>query len=240
MIEIINKYSHFKTSQDADGNRWYGTEETPFMYPSVSTIQKLTIPPPKQVVDWMINITRKIYDDTMDRTSTFGTKCHEYFEKIMKEEKLGRIPKEYTEHVKNFQAWKEDNKVKHIASEFAIVSEKYGYAGRVDELAEVDGKVELLDWKTGNNYKDDWASQAGGYHLALCEMLQVPSEAIGLRVIQVKRQDGSLKQFKYQHVDFLQDSFLLCLERFKRAPQYMKLKKIGWKYVTEKSMVRAT
>ncbi len=237
-MTIFERYAGLKTSQDAKGWRWYGTEEQPWLYPSVSTIQKETIPN-RGLEEYYKNNTSKKIAENLERAGTFGTDAHTYFEQIIQTRALdGGIPETHRPHCEAFLAWVLKHDVKPIQQEFVVVSERYGYAGRVDALAEVDGEVELLDWKTGNEYSDAWASQCGAYQLALTEMLGQADDSIGIRVLQIKRADATLKEFKFQHLGFIQDSFLLCLDRFKRAPNFNYLKKLGWKWVMEKAMIR--
>lgn len=231
------RYKHLITTTCDRNWRWYGTIDNPYQYPSASTIQKATIPPDPSVVDWWMDNNRSKCEQVLKKAGEYGTQCHTLFERCIKHEEFD-VPEGYLKPVDQFKQWLFKHKVKHMASEFTVVSTRYGYAGRVDELAEVDGNIELLDWKTGNHYSDSWASQCGGYHLALTEMLGMKAEDLGIRVVHIPRDGSPLKEFKFQHIDFIQDSFLLCVERFKRAPHYNYLKKMGWNYVTESIFAR--
>ena len=242
MLSKLLQYNHWTTSTDADGWRWYGDKDKPFSYPSVSTIQKAALPQPPELLDWYKKSTVSKIEKRLEETSAAGTELHSIFEEILQHGDSVALSKEqvdkYQVHVDSFREWVKKHSVQTIAQEFTVVNKHYGYAGRVDALAYVDGKVELLDWKTGAHYSDSWSSQTAAYQMAVCEMLGVPLDSIGCRVVQINRETGVLKDFKYQHVDFIQDTFLLALEMFKRAPRFNKLKKIGWEYITKKAMVR--
>ncbi len=242
-MEIFSRYSNYQTGQDKDNKRFYGPPENVWTYPSVSTVVKETEATPEFVLKWAIRLGQQGYDDHMAMTSEFGTKCHEFFDLVL-QGKAFEVGEPYARHVAAFREWVEKHKVRLLASEFVVVSQRYGFAGRVDALCEVDGKVELLDWKTGTKYRDSWATQIGGYSLAFKEMLRqgegnpFTDLDLGLRIVHVARDTGKLKDFKFEHTDFIEDSFLLALDRFKRAPNFSYLRKLGWKYVMEKAMVR--
>lgn len=51
----------------------------------------------------------------------------------------------------------------YIASEVMAVSEEYLYGGTVDCLAEVNGKLVMMDWKTSSRIYDKYDLQAAAY-----------------------------------------------------------------------------
>src|SRR5208282_6385084 len=59
---------------------------------------------------------------------------------------------------------------KPLMVEFTVVSKKYGYAGTADLLAEVDGVLTLVDWKTGKAVYKEAHLQNAAYRNALQEM----------------------------------------------------------------------
>lgn len=242
-----DKWSHFVRTNDKDGNRFYGPPEKPFTYPSVTSILDVTSATDKGIQQWMMKVGAKVYSETMDAAAKFGSECHDLFERVLKGEPV-EIPVAYEKHVTAFREWVAEHKVKPVATEFILVSERYGYAGTVDALCEVDGRLEIVDWKTGNNYRDSWASQVGAYHLAFTELLQsghlTPEQpkidmSIGGRILHIARDTAKKKEFKFQHLDFIEDSFLLHLEMFKRAPRFKYLQGLGWNYVTQKALIRS-
>lgn len=238
IVEVLNKYKDYITTPDEDGWRWYGTADKPYQYPSVTTIQDQAIPHPQGLLDWYIDSTRKKVEDNLKKTGDFGTYLHLIFDDLIWGREPEKVTKTAAPHVSAFKGWLLKHQVKPIATEFVLVNELYGYAGRVDALAEVDGRVEILDWKTGNHYKDGWSSQVGAYHLTLLELLGLKNEEVGVRVLQIARTGATLKEFKFQHLEFIQDSFLLALERFKRQPNFSKLKDLGWPYLHQKIFER--
>ena len=226
------RYKDLVTTECENGWRWYGIQENPFIYPSASVITKEGAPVPQGRIDWWMNNSRNHCDKILKEAGDYGTSCHMLFEAVLKEEDA-LVSENYIPPVNKFKEWVFKHKVKLIGSEFTVVSKKYGFAGRADALLEVDGKVELVDWKTGNIYSDTWGAKTAGYHLAITEMLGMKKEDLGLRVVHIPRNGGPIKEFKYQHIDFMQDTFLHYIELFKWAPNFNYLKKKGWKYVMQ-------
>lgn len=239
MIEVTNKYADFITTpHDELGGRFYGTIETPYLYPSVTTVLNV-LAPPEAVKNWWINTTKKVVDATMERTADIGIRLHSLIQEVTR----GATPTfdaAYTPHLRSVTDWVKEKGVKSVAQEFVVVSEKYGFAGRVDDLLEVNGKLRLVDYKTGNKYKDSWGIQVAAYLLAFSEMSGISVDDLEMSVVQVARDSGQLKEFKFQHLDWMVDSWLLCLDLFKRAPRFSTLKKLGYKQLMEKAMVRAS
>lgn len=67
-----------------------------------------------------------------------------------------------------FQDWSRVMQVEYVLTETPMVSEKYAYGGTPDAIGHVDGKLALLDWKTGNRVYADAIIQMAAYrHLWL-------------------------------------------------------------------------
>lgn len=71
---------------------------------------------------------------------------------------------------KSWQDWRSSVKMRPIAIEQVIVSDKYGYAGTLDLLAEVNGVLTVPDWKTGKSIYVESFLQNAAYRQAVREM----------------------------------------------------------------------
>ena len=72
-----------------------------------------------------------------------------------------------------FMAWEDWRKsvdLKPIAVEQVVYSKKYGYAGTLDLLAEVNGVLTVIDWKTGKAVYSEAHLQNAAYRQAIREM----------------------------------------------------------------------
>ena len=53
----------------------------------------------------------------------------------------------------NFIEWEERNQIKPIAIEPHLISEEYQFGATPDYIGFINGKVSLLDWKTGGRWE---------------------------------------------------------------------------------------
>lgn len=138
------------------------------LYPSVTTITKvvhndgLSRWKEKQILDACIaspleageNVdsykakVRKQSQKKMVDARAFGSLFHEAIDELNKSGFLDSKFDEVKPFVKHYIEWTRDHKVSFVNTEFVCVNKKLGYAGQVDGLAIVDGKLTLLDYKT--------------------------------------------------------------------------------------------
>lgn len=69
-----------------------------------------------------------------------------------------------------WEDWKKSVNLKPIYVEQTVWSDEYGYAGTMDLLAEVNGKLTVVDWKTGKAIYPEAYLQNAAYRYALREM----------------------------------------------------------------------
>tara|TARA_R100001463_G_scaffold135809_1_gene199731 strand:+ start:3490 stop:4362 length:873 start_codon:yes stop_codon:yes gene_type:complete len=117
---------------------------------------------------------RQFAQKKMVDARAFGSLYHNAIDEL---NKTGFLDSKYDEikpFVKHYIQWTRDHSVSFVDTEFVCVNNKLGYAGQVDGLAVVDGKLTLLDYKTqdvkedakGNlkpNYYDSWVWQLAAY-----------------------------------------------------------------------------
>ena len=61
-------------------------------------------------------------------------------------------------------------KVDYVLTETPMVSEEYAYGGTPDAVGHVDGRMALLDWKTGNAVYPDAIIQMAAYKMLWAEV----------------------------------------------------------------------
>lgn len=215
--------------KDSDGWSWYG-QPGPDTCLSVTTI--LDPITPKFLSNWFKNNSSNKIEKKLTVAGDFGSSAHEMFAKILNHEPFD-IPESHIIHVNNFSRWAEENNVKPLACERTIISGKYGFAGTADFIGEINGKLVVADWKTGNSYsiKNGW--QIAAYRLAAIEQGLIP-ETCGMIGVQVARDTGVVKTFEYTHIDFCEHAFLATLDVFK-ALYFTKLNKLNWKWLKERA-----
>ena len=68
-----------------------------------------------------------------------------------------------------FREWKKHHTIEPILLEEPLVSEKYQFGGTMDIYGKVDGRLELIDAKSGSGIWPDMWFQMAGYYLLLQE-----------------------------------------------------------------------
>ncbi len=144
-------------------------------------------------LDRLLEEARKAHCQKRDKAGDIGTETHKWIEEWIKTK--GDIDIHPDTQVRkmcqNFINWAETNKVKFLASEKRVYSEKFWFAGTYDFLAEIDGKTYLGDIKTSSGiYPEMWA-QCAGYQI--CEEEQNPELKIDGNIIVNLKKDGTIQ-----------------------------------------------
>jgi hypothetical protein len=112
----------------------------------------------------------------LTQAGDIGTEVHNLVEWTIRTQlmqKVGSSPKIRDAAQWAFMAWEDWRKsvdLKPIAVEQVVYSTKYGYAGTLDLLAEVNGVLTVIDWKTGKAVYSEAHLQNAAYRQAIREM----------------------------------------------------------------------
>ena len=147
------------------GKRKIGT------YPSSTTILN-AYPQSPQLTKWIAeqgwSESQKIKSDAGER----GTRIHSAIELLLGGGLLYESTYSLEEWVKicAFVEWYHEYKPEIIEKEMPIFSKKYGYAGRLDCIAKVNGEVTVIDWKSSQSLHGHFPLQFASYAKAVEEM----------------------------------------------------------------------
>jgi CRISPR/Cas system-associated exonuclease Cas4 (RecB family) len=131
-----------------------------------------------------------------------GTHIHSLAEMIINRQEPGDLVKGYEEHYEGLKEWRECCVGKVHASESVLVNEAEGYAGRVDLIADIHGKMEVVDFKTRKFKKDaKGISKASGYETDLLQLsayaYAFTDEGMACRNILIDPVTGQLQDVRY-------------------------------------------
>lgn len=167
--------------QDIQGKRWY-TSPDGNKYPSITTV--LGVKEKPELTNWRNSLGPEKADKETKRCADRGTAVHKMAENFLSnhaEPTKGHA----IENVKLFNQLKPRlNKINNIrALELSMVSKLLRVAGTADCIAEYDGVLSIIDFKTSNNNKDDlmvldYFKQATAYAIMYEEMFYEPIENI--------------------------------------------------------------
>lgn len=157
---------------------------------------------------------------TRDKAATRGTAVHTHAlnalasgEPVPAFEQMTGEERGYAEGVTAF--WLDHNP-KVIAAEAVVADLELGVAGRFDLLAEIDGRIVVLDAKTSKYLSAKFVAQIAGYALLLERSgYQKPEAGAVLQV----REDGS---YSLIEMEIVEDDFTMALAVYRRAAEIKK------------------
>jgi len=149
-----------------------------------------------------------------DKAGDIGTMVHAYCEDWIKG-KEPAIP--FNDKVRNganaFLDWVEKHNVKFTESERKIYSRRYRYAGTLDAEGLVDGKLSIIDFKTGSAIYPEMRFQTAAYEAAR-------REESGLQytrwIIRLGKDDGEFEAKEFGDLDKDFSAFLGIFDTYKR------------------------
>ena len=198
------------TTQTVNFKRFYETPDGK-LYPSITTV--LSTRNKKGLFEWRKRVGDEVANYVARTSAARGTAVHH-----MCEDYLNNFPTDWpdkwSEHEKKFLPFclfkqlenKVLQKIDNIRSqECALFSNKYRVAGRVDCIAEYDGKLSIIDFKTSTKERnDEWNEnyyiQASAYAEMFEEQTGTPIEQI---VILVVTEDGAVQEFVKEKYDYI-------------------------------------
>jgi len=189
--------------------------------PGVTTVIRLLARPALIHWAWRLGCEGIDYRKVRDQAADIGVLAHYLIECDIK----GKEPdvSEYSQvdidKAENaFLAWLEwkdkKGKIKTLASEVPLVSEKYQYGGTLDWVIQEDGKVILVDFKASNAIYDEMRYQIAAYKYLWNE--NYPEKRIKeCYIIRLGKKEGEFEQRKYKSLRYEFKIFLHLLEVYK-------------------------
>ena len=202
--ENINKKRYYITP---DGNK----------YPSITTV--LSNRNKKGLFEWRKRVGEDVANYVARTAANRGTKVHHMCEDFLNNKEVSTEP---------FFAACLFNQLKPILTkkinnihfqECALYSNKLGIAGRVDCIAEYDGKLSIIDFKTSSKERNDkWNEnyyiQASAYAEMYEERTGTPISQI---VILVVTEDGTVQEFVREKTEEYLDMLSSALQDFNKT-----------------------
>ena len=168
--------------ENVDGSRCYVTP-TGEKYPSVTTV--LADYKKQELMEWRARVGEAKANEISRKATTRGTSVHKALEMYLKNEDVSSL--EMLPNVKSlFVRMKQeiDSKVNNIhCLEDKLFSHKLGLAGTVDCIAEHNGVLSVIDFKTSIRLKKK--ENIGNYFMQGAAYASMFSEMTGLKIDQV-------------------------------------------------------
>ena len=185
------------------GVRLYVTPEGN-KYPSITTI--LSVRNKSGLVEWRKRVGDKVANHVMHKAAARGTSVHHMCEDYLNNENIDH-------HQKNFLPWCLFTQLQKVltnidnihAQEAGLYSDKYKVAGRVDCIAEYNGVLSIIDFKTSTKERnDEWNEN---YYIQCSAYAEMYGERTGTEIDQIVilcvTEDGTVQEFVKEKYDYL-------------------------------------
>jgi hypothetical protein len=122
-----------------------------------------------------------------DIAAEIGHAIHKWIEQHIKNENP-EMPEDekVLQGVINFIDWVNDNKIEFIHSEKVVYSRTHGFIGTLDIVITINGKLYMLDIKTGNGIYSEVKAQTAAYLMA--EQEESGTEYAGRYVLRISKE----------------------------------------------------
>jgi len=201
------------TATNTDGVRLYETPEGN-KYPSITTI--LSVRNKSGLMEWRKRVGEKTANYIAGKAAARGTHVHHMCEDYLNNV-YTNFPSDWEKHKKNFLPYclftqLKDQVLCNVnnihAQEVGLYSDKYKVAGRVDCIAEYNGVLSIIDFKTSTKERnDDWNEN---YYIQCSAYAEMYEERTGTEIKQIVilcvTEDGTVQEFvkeKFNYLDLL-------------------------------------
>jgi genome maintenance exonuclease 1 len=198
------------TAKTSDGVRLYETPEGN-KYPSITTV--LSVKNKKGLFEWRKRVGEEVANYVARKAANRGTAVHHMCEDYLNNMPLN-YPDSWAKHKQKFLPYvlfkqlRESvlQKVNNIyAQECGLYSDKYKVAGRVDCIAEYNGVLSIIDFKTSTKERSDAWNES--YYIQASAYAEMFEERTGIAINQicilVVTEDGVVQEFVKDKTEYL-------------------------------------
>ena len=194
-------------AKNVDGKRFYEHIETGEKYPSITSV--LSIRQKEGLIKWRQRVGEEVANHVMIQSANRGTAVHNMVEDHLNNIDINNVEKYKKQFLPRmmFQVLKPIlNNINNISlQEAQMFSSNYTVAGRCDCIAEYDGELSVIDFKTSKGEKEeDWIENYFIQGAAYAEMYEEHfGTPINQIVILVVTEEGTTQIFKKNKQEYL-------------------------------------
>ena len=158
----IKEYKGRPIKRHTSGVRWYAPEKSNQWKPSVTTIIGGTITKGIGFEKWLGNHpSYNIACQERDKAAWRGTQVHNMVEKFLNgevvvsnyDDETEEVDDELAKHMMSFERFWKENNLTVLKTELFLWHEDVNWAGTPDIICEINGKLAVIDLKTGKEHK---------------------------------------------------------------------------------------
>ena len=194
-------------AKNVNGKRFYEHLETKEAFPSITSV--LSIRDKKGLHEWRQKVGEEVANHVMIQAANRGTAVHNMVEDYLNNidlEQVDKYKKQFLPRMMFNVLKPELSKINNIRlQEAQMFSSDYTVAGRVDCIAEYDGVLSIVDFKTSTKEKNEsWIENYFIQGSAYAEMFKEHfGEEVTQVVILIVTEEGTTQVFKKNKVDYL-------------------------------------
>ena len=209
-----------------DGIRLYETPDGN-MYPSITTV--LSVRNKQGLFEWRKRVGEEVANYIARTAAARGTAVHHMCEDYLNNEDMEKHKEKFLPHALFTQLRdKLLTRIDNIHSQEAgLYSDKYKVAGRVDCIAEFDGVLSIIDFKTSTKERQDSYNES--YYIQASAYAEMFEERTGIEINQicilVVTSDGVVQEFvkdKEEYVPLIEQTvseWEMKNENFKKSEE---------------------
>lgn len=206
------------TTQTLDGKRFYATPDGK-LYPSVTTV--MSILNKDAIMEWRRRVGEEQANKISSRAARRGTKLHTVCENYLQNKDVSETMPDTMALFKSIKPIID----KYIDNVYAIEAPLYSHhlrvGGRVDCIAEYDGKLAIIDYKTSSRQKDEsqiqnYFMQCAAYAVMFEERTGIPVSRIA--IVMAVENDNPLR-FVKKRDDYI-DQFISLRNKYELKHKY--------------------
>lgn len=152
MKDLIKRYLRMPVKRLQGERRWYSKGESKNWKPSVTTVIGESCSKGKFFDEWLMKNGMNamvLRDEAAER----GTAVHENIEMLLDGEEIVVDNEFIQKSLMSFERWYADTKPNVIDKELFLYHKDIAWAGTPDIIAEVNGRLSIIDIKTGDHRK---------------------------------------------------------------------------------------
>ena len=194
-------------AKNVDGKRFYEHTTTGEKYPSITSV--LSIRQKEGLIKWRQRVGEEVANHVMITSANRGTAVHNMVEDHLNNIDINNVEKYKKQFLPRmmFQVLKPVlNNINNISlQEAQMFSSNYTVAGRCDCIAEYEGELSVIDFKTSKGEKEeDWIENYFIQGAAYAEMYEEHfGTPINQIVILVVTEEGTTQIFKKNKQEYL-------------------------------------
>ena len=216
-------YSRIPTSKrpkliEKNHKHYYRTPDG-VIYPSVTTMLSATSDNKESLQRWKNNVGHQVAHYITNESAKNGTATHEIIEKYLNNQSMHNISNSLLSKAHLDQLTPLLHNINNIrCTEIPLYSDKLRLAGTCDCIAEYNGKLSIIDFKTSRKQKrEEWILNYFLQGTAYAQMYDhLTNITISQVVILISGEDGTVSEFIKNSEDYL-DILQKRIEQFKKG-----------------------